>query len=60
MRVLPAPARREIGRRWGQQLRDAGHDVDNAWDEGRSGASDVDALTAAVRERCALVPLDLD
>ena len=49
-----------LGRRWLQQLRDAGHDVDNVWDEGLSGASDVDVLAAAVRERRALVTLDLD
>jgi hypothetical protein len=49
-----------LGRRWLQQLRDAGHDGDNVWDEGISGASDVDVLAAAVRERRALVTLDLD
>ena len=49
-----------LGRRWLQQLRGAGHDVDNVWDEGLSGASDVDVLAAAVRERRALVTLDLD
>jgi predicted nuclease of predicted toxin-antitoxin system len=49
-----------IGRRWLQQLRDATRDVDNVWDEALSGASDVDVLAAAARERRAFVTLDLD
>ena len=48
------------GRRWLQQLQDVGHDVDNVWDEGLSGAPDLEVLAAAVRESRALVTLDLD
>ena len=49
-----------LGRRWLQRLRGAGHDVDNVWDEGLSGSSDVEVLAAAVREQRALVTLHLD
>ena len=49
-----------LGHRWANQLREAGHDVDTVWDEGLSGASDVDVLTAAAREARTLVSLDLD
>jgi predicted nuclease of predicted toxin-antitoxin system len=49
-----------LGWRWVNQLRDAGHDVDTVWEEGLSGAPDVDVLAAAVQERRTLVSLDLD
>jgi len=49
-----------LGRRWGNQLRDAGHDVHTVREERLSGASDVDVLAQAVREGRALVSLDLD
>lgn len=49
-----------LGWRWANQLRDAGHDVDTVWDEGLSGSHDVDVLAAAVQERRTLVTLDLD
>jgi hypothetical protein len=31
-----------LGRRWIQQIRDAGHDVETVWDEDLSGSSDAD------------------
>jgi predicted nuclease of predicted toxin-antitoxin system len=49
-----------LGWRWANQLRNAGHDVDTVWEEGLSGAHDVAVLAAAVQERRALVTLDLD
>jgi predicted nuclease of predicted toxin-antitoxin system len=49
-----------LGRRWVQQIRDAGHDVETVWDEGLSGASDADVFAASVREGRAVVSLDLD
>lgn len=49
-----------LGRRWAQQLRDAGHDVHTVWDEHLSGASDIEVLAAAVSESRALVTIDLD
>lgn len=49
-----------LGHRWRDRFVDAGHDVDTVHAEQLSGASDVDVLAAAVRERRALVTLDLD
>ena len=49
-----------LGRRWAQQLRNAGHDVHTIWDEHLSGASDIEVLAAAVSESRALVTIDLD
>jgi predicted nuclease of predicted toxin-antitoxin system len=49
-----------LGRRWAEQLREAGHDVHTVIDEGLSGANDVDVLAASVAEERALVTLDLD
>ena len=49
-----------LGHRWANQLHDAGHDVETVRDEGLSGASDVDVLTAAAREARTLISLDLD
>ena len=49
-----------LGRRWSEQLRNAGHDVHTIWDEQLSGAHDADVLAAAVDEGRALVTLDLD
>jgi len=49
-----------LGRRWAEQLRSAGHDVHTIWDEQLSGASDTDVLVAAVDEARTLVTLDVD
>lgn len=49
-----------LGRRWAEQLREAGHDVHTVIDEGLSGANDIDVLAASVAEERALVTLDLD
>lgn len=49
-----------LGRRWAEQLRDAGHEVHTIWDEQLSGASDAEVLVAAVNETRALVTIDLD
>ena len=46
-----------LGRRWAEQLRDAGHEVHTIWDEQLSGASDAEVLVAAVNETRALVPI---
>lgn len=49
-----------LGRRWADQLRHAGHEVHTVHDESLSGASDDDVLAAAVAEDRALITLDLD
>lgn len=49
-----------LGGRWAEQLRNAGHDVHTIWDEHLSGASDTEVLAAAVDETRALVTMDLD
>jgi predicted nuclease of predicted toxin-antitoxin system len=49
-----------LGRRWSQHFRDAGHDVDTVVGEQLSGASDSALLDAAVAAERALVSLDVD
>lgn len=49
-----------LGRRWRDQLRAAGHDVDTVHEEDLSGASDTSVLDAAIEANRALVSLDLD
>lgn len=49
-----------LGRRWAEQLRLAGHDVHTVHDEGLAGAADRDVIAAAVDERRVLVTMDLD
>jgi predicted nuclease of predicted toxin-antitoxin system len=49
-----------LGRRWTDQLRSVGHDVDTVLDEGLSGAADGDVLAVAVQANRVLITLDLD
>ena len=49
-----------LGGRWSDQIRRAGHDVDTVRDEDLSGASDTSVLDAAVSSDRALITLDLD
>ena len=49
-----------LGLRWADQLRRAGHDAATVHGQGLSGASDPDVLAAASSEGRALVTLDLD
>ncbi|MGH9117559.1 MAG: DUF5615 family PIN-like protein [Acidimicrobiales bacterium] len=56
-----AEARREPrARRWAEDLRRAGHDVDTVHDENLSGAADPVVLRAATTEGRVLVTIDLD
>lgn len=49
-----------LGIRWRDRLRVAGHDVDTVGEEGLKGAEDASVLEAAIEARRALVTLDLD
>ena len=49
-----------LGRRWIDVLRGAGHDVDTVHDENLCGAADPHVLDAAASALRALVTLDLD
>lgn len=49
-----------LGRRWAERLRSAGHDVHTIWDEHLSGASDAAVLQAAAGEGRMRVTIDLD
>ena len=49
-----------LGQRWIQLLREAGHDVLTVLEEGLSGADDFGVIGAAGAERCCFVTLDLD
>ncbi len=49
-----------LGRRWAEELRAAGYDVDTVHGENLSGAADPDVLRAAMTERRVLVTIDLD
>lgn len=49
-----------LGPRWGDRLRDAGHDVDTVIEEHMAGADDVTVLDAAIAASRALVTLDID
>ena len=49
-----------LGHRWIEQLRAAGHHVETVHDEGLSGAADPVVLEVAATEDRALVTIDLD
>jgi predicted nuclease of predicted toxin-antitoxin system len=49
-----------LGNRWRDQLRDAGHDVDTVHEESLSGSSNASVLDAATSANQALVTLDVD
>ncbi len=49
-----------LGLRWAELLRHAGHDVDTVHEESRQGATDDVVLAAAAQASRALVTLDLD
>jgi predicted nuclease of predicted toxin-antitoxin system len=49
-----------LGHRWAEQLRAAGHDVETVHEENLSGATDDAVARSATLERRALVTLDVD
>lgn len=49
-----------VGRRYGQPLRDAGHDVSSAPEQGMAGAEDNELIQICRDERRCLVTLDVE